>query len=48
MNVGQVLEFTWAGCQGSGFQSFHALFDGASFDEIVSELEKAYKKNAYR
>jgi len=45
MNVGQVLEvhLGWA-AKVLGFKVATPVFDGASFTEIVDELEKAYKK----
>ncbi len=46
MNVGQVLEvhLGWA-AKMLGFKVSTPVFDGASFDEIIGELESAYRKN---
>ncbi len=46
MNVGQVLEvhLGWA-AKTLGFKIATPVFDGASFDDITKELEKAYQKN---
>ncbi|MCK9181950.1 MAG: DNA-directed RNA polymerase subunit beta [Fibrobacteraceae bacterium] len=45
MNVGQVLEvhLGWA-AKVLGFKVATPVFDGASFDDIVNDLEKAYQK----
>jgi len=45
MNVGQVLEvhLGWA-AKVLGFKVATPVFDGASFEDIVNELEKAYQK----
>ena len=45
MNIGQVLEvhLSWA-AKVLGFKVETPVFDGASFDEIVSELKEAYAK----
>lgn len=46
MNVGQVLEvhLAWA-AKALGFKVSTPVFDGASFQEIVEELKRAYEKN---